>query len=246
MQRQPFLWQVTGPHGSIVLYATFQAAAGYHAAPPALDELDRASVFVTEVDEMPSASELDGEHARMFYLPEGTTLKKLLSDADYRQLKRRVDRPVLHLRPWVAMMLLAREAYEFPTPSLSTALVRRARERRIPIEFLESWDDQLKFFDEAVTATKLAVMIRDYPKLACVMQGRLDAFRAGDDAVFVKEAAAEAEPTVRRNARWATQLETYLTSGQHAFVALGIGQVVGPHGVLAQLAARGYTVQRMR
>lgn len=246
VHRRPFLWQVTGPHGSLVLYATFQAAAGFHASPPALDELDRASVFVTEVDEMPSAADLDDERARMFYLPEGTTLKTLLRDADYRQLKRRIDRPVLHLRPWVAMMLLAREAYAFPTPSLGTALVRRARERSIPIEFLESWDDQLRFFDEAVTATKLAGMIRDYPKLGCVMQARLDAFRAGDDAVFVKEAEAEAEPTVRRIARWATRLEAYLTSGQRAFVAIGIGQIVGPHGVLARLAARGYTVQRMK
>ena len=57
-QRQPFLWKVTGEHGSIVLYATHQAAAGYHAVSAALEELDRAGVFVTEVDEMPSASEL--------------------------------------------------------------------------------------------------------------------------------------------------------------------------------------------
>src|SRR5690606_2974387 len=108
-QRQPFLWQVTGAHGSLVLYATHQAAAGYHVSPEALDELDRAAVFVTEVDEMPAAYEQGNERAHMSHL-QGTTLKKLLGDDEYRQLKRRIDQPVLHLKPWVAMMLLAREA----------------------------------------------------------------------------------------------------------------------------------------
>lgn len=246
-RRQPFMWKVSGSQGSLVLYATLQAAAAYHAAPAALEELDQADVFVTEADEFPAAADLDDreELARMFYLPQATTLRKLLGETDYRQLERHVDRPVLHLKPWAAMMLLAREAYAFPTPSLSIGLIRRARERRIPIEFLERWDEQAQFFDEAVTPAKLGVMIREYSTFGCQTKTRLEAFRAGDDAVFANKIATATEPAVRRVERWTTRLEPYLTSGRRAFVAIGISQILGPHGLLARLTARGYTVQRM-
>jgi uncharacterized protein len=243
--RRPFLWKVSGPRGSLVLYATHQAESTHHVPKAAWAELDRANVFVTEADEFPEPtdSETREQVARMFYLPPGSSLQKMLSDDDYRALKRRVDRPVSNLKPWVAMMLLAREAYPFPSPSINAVLIKRARERGIATAFLESWDDQVRYFDEAVTPAKLSAMIRDYPKLECEMTNRLAAFWAGDDAVFANETTNELG--VRRIERWFARLEEYLRSGRTAFVAIGIGQIVGPHGLLVRLSLSGYTVQRL-
>jgi uncharacterized protein YbaP (TraB family) len=45
--------------------------------------------------------------------------------------------------------------------------------------------------------------------------------------------------------RWLVALERHADSGERVFVAIGIGQLLGPYGLLARLAADGYEVRRM-
>ena len=92
-------------------------------------------------------------------------------------------------KPWVAMLRLASTAYEFPSPNQNTALLERAHDKKLAIEFLDTWQEQVRYLDAAITPAKLSGMIHDYPKLGCVMGNRVNAYRAGDDAVFMKPVA---------------------------------------------------------
>ena len=244
---RPFVWKVTSPQGSLVLFATHAAADPDDVPAAAWAELDKAQVLVTEAEELPGPADTRDRDQwnEMFYLPRGSSLQKLLSDDDYFELKRRLAGPVNNYKPWVAMFRLAAAAYSFPQPSLADALIERAHDHKVPIEYLETIAEQVSYLDAAVTPAKLSGAIHDYPNLNCVMTNRLAAFRVGDDAVFANEIVSASEPVVPRIDHWRVKLDAYLAGGRHAFVALGIGQIVGPYGLLTKFAAQGYTVQRM-
>jgi uncharacterized protein YbaP (TraB family) len=244
--QRPFLWKVSGPQGSLIVYATHAAASPADVPQAAWAELQQAEIYVGEADELPNWLDMrSSQFGDAFVLPRGTSLMKLLSDDDYFELKRRIDGPVNHYKPWVAMLKLAATAYEFPSPGMTATLVERARARGIPLEFLETWQEQVEYLDAAVTPGKLSGMIHDYPRLGCTFANRLAAFRVGDDAVFVNEIASADEPVVPRIGRWFVRLDEYVASGRHAFVAIGIGMIVGPYGLLAKFAERGYDVKRL-
>jgi hypothetical protein len=82
---------------------------------------------------------------------------------------------------------LAQAAYEYPASNVNAALLSRARKRGTPVEFLDTWDDQTRYLDIAVTPVKLAAAIHDFPKLRCRLPERLVAFRAGDERSFINE-----------------------------------------------------------
>ena len=44
---------------------------------------------------------------------------------------------------------------------------------------------------------------------------------------------------------WTTQLHELLYAGNRSFAVLGIGQLVGPYGILVRLEALGYRVERL-
>src|SRR5687767_2367362 len=77
----PFLWQVTGPSGSVVLFGTHQAAAESDIPEAAWRALREAQVFVAEVEELGNASirKLGDDWFKFFRLPEGESLQRMLS-----------------------------------------------------------------------------------------------------------------------------------------------------------------------
>lgn len=50
---------------------------------------------------------------------------------------------------------------------------------------------------------------------------------------------------VQRNAKWMPQIETMLKGKETVFVVAGIDHFIGPDGLVAQLRARGYAVDRV-
>jgi len=238
------MWEVRGPNGSIIIYATHQGAGRIDVTPQGWAELERADVVIAEADEVHTGSKLDDSS---FYLPDNVELADLISQGDVAELARDLGgdyRSVDRLKPWVAFVLLGARAYQFFSPSINEVLLERARQRGISTVFLETWASQVAYLDAAITPAKLRHEIRDFGALGCSLQYRLAAFHAGDDTVFINEVTSEAEPVVARIERWAARLEEELVAGHHAFVAIGIGQIVGPYGVLARLSGRGYRVVR--
>lgn len=244
---QPFLWRVSGPRGSLTIVATHRAAGQRDVPAAAWAELDRADTFVAEADERSDISMEDAEDLRgLFFLPRGESLVKLLGNDAYSELRSHVNADDLnHMKPWVAMTLLATRTYPLPAHNISAVLLERAKAANKPVQFLDTWQDQAAYLDAAVTPAVLVQMIHNYPRLGCQTATRVAAFHAGDDVVFANEIASADEPVVQRIDKWIGQLDVLVQGGHHAFAALGIGHLVGPYGLLARFAAHGYTVQRL-
>jgi uncharacterized protein YbaP (TraB family) len=149
-------------------------------------------------------------------------------------------------RPWFALVRLNSHMARSPRPSMDVALAEHARKRKIAVEGLESWHEQLASLDASVTAADLSAAIHDRRTVACELARLRAAYRAADMPVLARMLAGTARSSaklVERNRRWMPQLERYL-SGGGAFVAVGLGHLLGDDGLPALLARAGYTVER--
>lgn len=139
---------------------------------------------------------------------------------------------------------------------LDLAVLRRADERSIPIAGLETMEQQLALLQ----AVPLPEILRDLRSSLRPSTGHgggvartSQAFVDGDlEALWseIQTAAAHAPSLYEtilfsRNAVWLAPLITELDRGR-AFVAVGVGHLLGDRGLLAMLQARGYTITRVR
>jgi uncharacterized protein YbaP (TraB family) len=244
-----FLYEVTGPKGSIVLFGTHHAAARDDIPKAAFAALGQAAVFVVEVEEVGVGDRYSpGEDwNKAFRLLPGQSLMKMLPADDFTELAWILDvepMALTRLKPWAAMFRVLARAFTLPHPNLPQALADHARDKGIASEFLASWEEQVAFLDASAGAAKLVESIHDYPNIKCRLADRVAAYRAGDDAAFADD-VGESDPIVPRLAAWTVKIEAYLTSGRRAFVALGVANLVGPFGLVARLQGRGYRIRRL-
>jgi len=245
---RPFVWRVSGPHGALVIQATHQGAGPDDVSSAAWAAFQEARLFVGEAEEAIAHEPADADrHQPLFELEPGDSLRRLLPNGEFEQLREYVGispRELSRLKPWVAFMLLGRSQIQFAEITINAELLGRARMRSLRVIFLDTWDDQMAYLDAAITPAKLSVAIRNAPKLSCQLGHRLAAFRAGDDAAFVND-IVPGEPVVARIERWYARLRDIAEYPQVSFAALGIGQLLGPYGILARFAADGYAVERL-
>jgi uncharacterized protein YbaP (TraB family) len=246
------VWSVAGPSGSIVLFGIHQTAGKDDIPREAWSALDASDLFVAEAAEVADHAQFRAQHGwqEAFELSEGHSLRDFLSAGDYLRLEVLLDENITHadlkrLKPWVAMFALAKTVFAFPAPSINEALVAHANERNMETAFLDTWEDQVRYLDTAIGGTKLAQAIHDYDRMACRLTHDAAMYRAGADEAFINDIASRREPVVARIRRWLPSLESLLASGRHAFVAIGVGELLGPYGLLVDLEARGYRVQRL-
>jgi len=150
------------------------------------------------------------------------------------------------VRPWYALLLLGRQSAP-KTESMDVGLARTARTQHLPVEALETPEDQIRALDSVVTVDDLAQAIRTRKTLSCAYTGLLAAYAAGDlvalEPMLVIPRTAEAMLWAR-NRRWVPAIERYLGDGG-AFIAVGLGHLIGEQGVPALLAKAGYSVERV-
>jgi uncharacterized protein YbaP (TraB family) len=243
----PLLWRVHRGDGPVVwLFGTIHDAGADRVPEAAWRALASAPRFVSELgDVQPDAAELR-ELAR---LPFGQVLDAQLGRDDWWELvdalRGTLDADQLrHARPWFAMTRLTEKLAPSPRPSMDVALAERARTRDLPVDALESWREQMTALATSVTAVDLAEAIHARKTMACELAQLRATYDAGDVAALeplVRPHAAQSL-LLARNARWLPQLERYLEGG--AFVAVGLGHLIGDEGLLATLARAGYTVER--
>lgn len=247
---QPFVWEVRRPGTptSITLFGTYHVAGESDVPAAAWDALARSSVFVAEVDEVPARDRGSNVITGMLHLPPGTELDGLLSHDAFNRLADLLDEvpreTLRHMKPWVAMFLLTKQAYDFPDPQMSEALLGRARARSLRTDFFDTLLDQMRFLDASAGTIKLEEAIAKVPYMHCGLSRRVEAYRAGDDLLFTSDIPDAGDPIIDRLDRWQRRVERYLTDGEQAFIAIGTANLLGPYGLVARLRAQGYDVRR--
>ncbi len=245
----PFLWRVQREGGPVLwLYGTFHNG---HARVPAAAHaaLESAAHVASELGD----AEPDPERLReLSRLPRGKGLDALLPSDDWWDLRDALagviaEDALKRARPWFAMSQLTAAMAPSPRPTMDVALARRARAREIPVDALETWEEQLTALDAAVKIADLQQAIHERKAMRCSVERMLAAYAAGDlDAMGRLLGAAQSETLLAaRNRRWLPRLEGFL-SARGAFVAVGVSHMAGEQGLPALLASAGFVVERSR
>jgi uncharacterized protein YbaP (TraB family) len=245
---QPFLWRVQKADGPVVwLYGTIHDY-GLDAVPKdALAALDSSRRFLSELGDSSPDPDKFRELAR---IASGKSLDQLLPTDRWWDLRDALQGVVKEddlrrYRPWYAMSLLTSTMAPPPKPSMDFALAERARDRKLPVEQLENWDDQLTALDAAVKIPDLVETIQVRHEIRCEVARALAAYDAGDLDAMGRLLPGDKSAGLldARNAKWLPAIERYLTDGG-AFVAVGVSHMAGDAGLPAVLARAGYTVTR--
>ncbi|HEY4058230.1 MAG TPA: TraB/GumN family protein [Kofleriaceae bacterium] len=251
----PWLWTVRGPHGAIVLFGTHHGAAEDDLPAAAKGLLASSKVLVVEAEEGGKYDTYDQNPDARYYLrrPEVIpSLMKTLSNDEFAELKGRLhvsSQQLAKMRPWVAQSLLMRTVVVFPSPNMATAISDLAEDHHIRVDALDSWQMQTVFLDMVSDAHALqqALYVKD---LACAFDADVNRYRSGLEEAYAASETSSPNPNrlpaiEERQRVWTDKLAAYLESGEKAFVAVGVQNIVGDQGVLAALAARGYAVERI-
>jgi uncharacterized protein len=245
----PLLWRVQRSDGARVwLYGTVHDMGAGDVLPAVWSALDAAPVFASELgDQEPDPREL----AELARLPWGQVLDRMLPADDWWELVTAMagamsEDELRHSRPWFALLRLRSHVARSPRPSMDAALAERARERKIAVEALESWQQQAAALQTGVTVADLSAAIRARNTIRCELARLRAVYRAGDVPALTRLLVIRGRTgdlLDERNQRWLPQLERYLAN-RGAFVAVGLGHLLGDGGLLAILERAGYAVER--
>jgi uncharacterized protein YbaP (TraB family) len=231
-------------------------------APPVRRALTDARVLVVELvtDETAIA------RFRAAQMTRQPALREALG-ADFADVSRALDTHDVprakqpYLTPWAALLTLLQPT-EHQRIILDHVLVMEAQAAGKPVRALETADEQIEAFAGLSPATQVA-LLRDaaarqeqiqaavvplreaYLQRDLAAMERINAEAMGDTPGLAGEREELLERVLHaRNARFVARVVPYVDRGG-AFIAFGALHLYGPTGVLAQLAARGYRVNRV-
>lgn len=263
----PAMWRVSDGDSDVYLFGTLHALKpSLKWRTPLYDEvLARAGTVWFEAD-MQSG---DPDTLRLLVQRYGSDpdrpLSRKLAPSDLGALARQTDLTrVDHLRPWAAALMLSMQPALAKGASVERGadltITRAARAEAKRIRAFETLEDQARMFaslPEASEVRYLTDVVRERsrgPRLRLPFQpATLEAaWLAGDlDPGYLGEMQAQ-NPALydaflrRRNHAWADRLSAEMAGGGIELVNVGALHMVGPDGLPALLAARGFRVVRVQ
>ena len=161
------------------------------------------------------------------------------------------------MRPWLASDILlvaaADRAGLSPELSADEALKSLARRQRKNVQYLDTMEEQIALSAEAspeAQSEALRDTLVNYNRLAPVLARIADAWVVGDTARLERLTREPLTDIARerlftaRNDRWADRIAELMEGSGTAFVAVGVGHLVGEDSLQAALKARGIEVER--
>ena len=268
---QGLLWQVQREGGgpvSYVLGTIHSTDARLRKLPPQIDQaFSQSRVAVFELIDNPQGTD---RMARAMRLPPDRRLEDILGPELFRRTAEAVAPlgipadGLQALKPWALSLYLTFPQIELVhlaqgEPAFDNWLQDQARRRGKTVQALETMDEQIEILDGMSEDEQVAMvtdMLADHENIEATFNRMFRAYLKGDLSVAMAEAndvsgvsdvaAAErfkARLIDERNRIMAARIAPLLRDGG-AFVAIGAAHLPGEDGVLARLAARGYSVTR--
>jgi hypothetical protein len=253
----PLLWVVDGPKGNTYLHGTMHLGIDIHrdVHPMVFDTLDGCTKFVMEVD----ISKVDPvAMMQMAQLPDDERLDQLLTRDQWNELTNRValfpEDKLAKFQPWFVIVAITQSLLPSTQP-MDGELHARAVERDMKVEFLEDWKYQIEVLGEATSVDDIVDMIDNFEDTKKDVRDLAAAYRDGntdgiskilfDPEKYKKNPKMIDLLITRRNQEWIPPLEKYIAEG-NVFVAVGVGHLIGDHGVIAMLRENGHAVERVK
>jgi uncharacterized protein YbaP (TraB family) len=270
-QAAPALWKVTSATSEIYLFGTLHALRpGTRWRTPAYDAAyAKAQAVWFEADLGTADPATVGLIVSRYGVDPERGLSEKLGPADLRALQGQADLDRLeHLRPWAAALMLSMRPVMAGGAQVSRGadlvVTRQARAGGKQVRTFETLEDQARMFaglSEPAEVRYLADVIHERqapPRRLTLDPGpsSLEAqWLAGDLAKLgpglVGELARD-NPGLydallkRRNLAWADKLAGEMAGAHVELVNVGALHMVGPDGLPALLAARGFKVERVQ
>ena len=256
---KPALWEMVSPEGRRGwLFGTI------HSLPlevrwrtPALEgALANSGVLVVEVVDVGDTAKAESVFERFARNESLAPLSQRVAPEDRADFAAFLDRAgsgetdFATTDTWAAALMLANRARQLEAgQNVDRALV----DVRSEVVGLESHAVQYALFDALPPEEQtdlLMALARDTGGEAA----RIEAWLTGDlaklasemEGTFLDQPALRQSLLVDRNAYFAARIVEAIERGRAPFVAVGAGHMLGPGGLPALLAARGYTVRRVQ
>lgn len=263
----PALWEITLAKGEPAgwLFGTIHSLPdGAEWRTPAIEQaIVGADLLVVEVKDLDDSGKLASTFTRLSHSADALPplservpaalrerLRALLAKGGYREADFKAT------ETWAAALTLAQLADDsIGENGVDRALVRDFKSRRV--EELEGIEGQFAIFDtlpEADQRDLLGAVVEedtmtapDTAKLAKMwLAGDMDAITREGDAGMLADPELRDALLTRRNRAWVDRIAAYLDAGEKPLVAVGAAHLAPPAGLPELLAAKGYTVRRVR
>lgn len=269
---RPLLWKASDGDNAVYLFGTFHLleAADYPLDPKVYAAFDDAEQVVFELSPEALADPAFGlQFSEAGLRTDGRTLKQDMDAPTWAatlQLASKAGLPVdtlQRMEPWFAAVILTvaemTAAGLDPALGVDKYLAQRATREGKRTLGLETAAEQIHLFDGMSPEMQLA-QLRDVVVRSDEIrretewlhgqwrEGDVDAlYRGMAAAMKARDPAVYARINTERNAAWLSRIKTLLDApgDDDALVAVGSLHLLGAEGLVQQLAAAGYTVERL-
>jgi len=263
------LWKVTSSTSTVYLLGSihFLTPESYPLNPSIEDAFNECStaIFEMNLDEA-HAPEVQSMMMMKSMFQEGETLHSTLSEETYVLADSAAKKMGLSIeqfngfKPWFfALYLVAQKIQRMgynPEYGVDVYLFKRAKEREIKIEGLETAAYQIEVLDALVQENQDELLLQTISEMDMMDRELNDLVKAWKHGQSKKMEAILLSSfqdypkiykamLVQRNKNWMPIIETYLNKEGKTIVIVGTAHLVGPDGLVKKLINQGHVVVQL-
>ena len=259
--KKALLWKVHGNAGSVYIFGTIHVGVGIGDLPPSVGTALRASQTI-RIEVSPEdfkRSDLQkfvNLHASQ---PKGRSLKSDLTPQEWAQVVKQFhgvlsEATLEKSNPWFVLFEYLNQTADRlnteTTPGLDYELFEAGKKLGLKTGSMETLQSHLE--------SLLAIQAKDLVETSTQevdddWKALIELYRRGDERALESEICGKdslpkdvlEKVLVARNTQWIKMLQKDLGSEENVFIAVGAGHLVCDRGLLKQLAAAGYKVERV-
>ncbi|HTO48587.1 MAG TPA: TraB/GumN family protein [Burkholderiales bacterium] len=263
---QGLLWRIAkaGVPDSFAFGTIHVADPRVTIAQPVGDALARSRTLALELGSQVASDEV----LELEQLQDGQRLQPLIGEDTFKRVRIELaaqdvpERLIERMKPWAAMIKVARAQPRSSEPGLDQQLLVAAHARGVKVMALEWVEEQIAAFDAVPLETQVALLkhaLADHAALEAGLDATIDAWLRGDLARLAKLSAGSHD-RFSEMGRHYLQLTKHIIHdrnvlmhhrlvmplrGGRVFVAVGALHLHGEKGLLAMIARDGYRVTRL-